>query len=52
LNSSFIFAIDLQSKTENDIFEDNIANQDNFEEETKNVFMKKLYFYVLDYKIV
>jgi len=32
----------LQTKIENDIFEDDIANQDNFGEETKDAFMETI----------
>jgi len=37
-----LFAVRLQSKIENDIFEDDFANQDNFKEEIKNVFTQTM----------
>jgi len=39
----------VQTKIENDIFKDDIANKDNFEEETKDVFMKTMVHNFLDY---
>ncbi len=42
----------MHTKIENDIFEDDSANKDNFQEDRKDVFIETIVKNVLDYEII